>query len=69
MFHILIVNYGDKMGKITFIIGGAKSGKTAYAINLAKRTNQQAAYIATAPCHDDSMKSRIYLNKKESAAG
>lgn len=52
------------MTKHTFIIGGQKSGKTAYAENLAAQWLQhnpqhQAIYCATAMAHDDAMQARI----------
>lgn len=52
------------MTQHTFIIGGQKSGKTAYAENLAAQwlqqdTNHQAIYCATAIPRDDEMRARI----------
>lgn len=51
------------MGKITFILGGARSGKSAYALSLAKK-NKKAAYIATAQACDSEMAGRIRMHKR-----
>lgn len=53
------------MGKITFILGGAKSGKSAYALMLAKKCAQKTAFVATCQALDNEMKQRIRLHKKE----
>ncbi len=52
------------MGKITFITGGIKSGKSSYAVERAKQYNKRA-FIATAVAFDDEMKKRIEKHKKE----
>jgi len=51
------------MSKIIFILGGARSGKSRYAANLAKRINKRTVFIATATALDDEMKERIRLHK------
>lgn len=51
------------MGKITFILGGARSGKSAYALELAKK-HKDVAFIATGQGLDKEMKERIKLHKK-----
>ncbi len=43
----------------TLIIGGARSGKSAYAERLAAASRKRIVYIATAQAGDDEMKSRI----------
>ena len=52
------------MGKIVFILGGARSGKSSYAIKLAKGLRKKTAFIATCVLHDSEMKKRIELHKK-----
>ncbi len=55
----------------TLIIGGAKSGKSAYALELAlegvapKETKPYALFIATAAANDQEMQRRIEAHKKE----
>ena len=63
---------------ITFIIGGARSGKSSFALNLANNCTSakegvrggdeisptpKKAYIATAQALDDEMKERIEKHK------
>lgn len=50
------------MGKITFILGGARSGKSEYALKLANRTGK-VAFIATCQALDREMLNRIKLHK------
>ncbi len=52
------------MGKITFILGGARSGKSNYALMLAKKRAQKTAFVATCQALDNEMKQRIQLHKK-----
>ena len=47
------------MGKLTFILGGARSGKSQYAQELAKQRGGQVLFIATAQGLDDEMILRI----------
>ena len=52
------------MGKITFILGGARSGKSQFALNLAKKTSKAVIFIATAIASDKEMRERIKLHRK-----
>jgi len=52
------------MGTITLITGGARSGKSAFALGLAKRYSQRA-FIATAVALDEEMAKRILRHRKE----
>jgi len=51
------------MGKITLILGGARSGKSAYALSLAKKY-RKVAFIATCQALDKEMRERIRLHKE-----
>lgn len=51
------------MAKFVFILGGARSGKSAYALNLAKEKSGKVIYIATAQANDSEMKARISTHK------
>jgi len=51
--------------KIVFVIGGARSGKSSFALKEASRIKGRKAYIATAEAIDDEMKERIERHKKE----
>ena len=51
------------MGEITFLLGGARSGKSSYAVDLAKSCHGHVVYLATGvPC-DEEMKERIEKHK------
>ncbi len=51
------------MGKITFILGGARSGKSRYAQKLAQGKGIKIAFIATGQPLDREMKKRILIHK------
>ncbi|MBI5236267.1 MAG: bifunctional adenosylcobinamide kinase/adenosylcobinamide-phosphate guanylyltransferase [Deltaproteobacteria bacterium] len=51
--------------KLTFIIGGARSGKTAFALKLASESSGKKVYLATAEAADDEMRLRIERHKAE----
>ena len=54
------------MSEFIFITGGARSGKSSYALKLAKQiSTKNVAFIATAHPVDAEMKSRITRHKKE----
>ncbi len=52
------------MSKITFILGGARSGKSSKAITLAKEKGVRVAFIATSQALDQEMATRIALHKR-----
>lgn len=45
---------------ITLVIGGARSGKSKHAENLAIKSARKVSYIATAVAIDSEMKERIF---------
>lgn len=49
---------------MTLILGGARSGKSKFALELAKKQCKHVAYIATMPICDEEMKERVNLHKK-----
>ncbi len=51
------------MGKFIFILGGARSGKSSYAVKLAKILGGKVTFIATALAFDKEMKERIKMHK------
>lgn len=53
------------MGKITFITGGARSGKSSFALREASLVKGKKAYLATAQALDAEMKERIERHRKE----
>jgi adenosylcobinamide kinase/adenosylcobinamide-phosphate guanylyltransferase len=56
------------MSKITLILGGARSGKSSYAMQLAEATRNPVTFIATAQAYDDEMSARIQKHKAERPA-
>lgn len=50
------------MQKITFVLGGARSGKSSYALALAE-SYKDVAFIATCQALDEEMKQRVALHK------
>lgn len=53
------------MAKLTFITGGARSGKSRYAQKLALERSQQPVYVATARIWDDDFLRRIERHRKD----
>lgn len=56
------------MSKITLILGGARSGKSSYALKLAEESRKPVTFIATAQAFDDEMSARIRKHKTERPA-
>jgi adenosylcobinamide kinase/adenosylcobinamide-phosphate guanylyltransferase len=52
------------MKRFTFILGGARSGKSRYAVNTAKSAGKKIIFIATCIPGDKEMKHRIKLHKR-----
>ncbi len=51
-------------GQMILILGGARSGKSRLAVEMAGQSCGKVAYIATGPACDEEMKARIRLHKK-----
>ncbi|HUY27598.1 MAG TPA: bifunctional adenosylcobinamide kinase/adenosylcobinamide-phosphate guanylyltransferase [Candidatus Binataceae bacterium] len=57
------------MGSITLITGGARSGKSAHALELADRwRGARRFFVATAEALDDEMAARIQRHRADRAA-
>ncbi len=52
----------------TFVLGGARSGKTSRALALAEAAGCKRCYIATAQAFDDEMSARIANHQAERGA-
>lgn len=53
------------MNKIVFITGGARSGKSRFALERANSINGKKVYIATAEPLDEEMRERINMHQEE----
>ena len=53
------------MGKSVFILGGARSGKSDFALKKASAEPGEKAFVATAEALDGEMRARIEKHRKE----
>jgi adenosylcobinamide kinase / adenosylcobinamide-phosphate guanylyltransferase len=53
------------MGKLTFLLGGARSGKSSHAQKLAQETGRSVTFIATAQALDEDMSARIKRHRED----
>lgn len=54
---------------LTLILGGARSGKSSHAQNLAEATGKPVTFLATAQALDKEMVARIHKHQTERPAG
>lgn len=52
----------------TFLVGGARSGKSSLAVEMGRRHDGPVTYVATAPITDDDMASRVARHRDERPA-
>jgi adenosylcobinamide kinase/adenosylcobinamide-phosphate guanylyltransferase len=57
------------MGRLTLILGGARSGKSTYAQRLAAERARRVMFIATAEAGDAEMAARIEAHQRERPGG
>jgi adenosylcobinamide kinase / adenosylcobinamide-phosphate guanylyltransferase len=56
------------VGDVTFLIGGARSGKSSLAVQIGQRHGGNVVFIATAEPFDDDMAVRITRHRDERPA-
>ena len=56
-------------GRTALVLGGARSGKSRYALDLAEAAAPERLMIATAQALDEEMAARIARHKQERGAG
>ena len=54
---------------LTFLVGGARSGKSALAVELASASGAPVTFVATAEARDDDMAARISRHREARPAG
>ena len=57
-----------KRGKLILVLGGARSGKSRYAQQLAERLWRKPVFLATAEVTDDEMAARIAKHRADRGA-
>lgn len=57
------------MGKLILVTGGARSGKSTFAENIAAKYGDEVLYIATAIAFDEEMKERIRKHRQQRPSG
>ncbi len=55
----------EPLPRLTFVLGGARSGKSRFAEALVRRTAPPWLYVATAEARDEEMRERIERHKRE----
>jgi adenosylcobinamide kinase/adenosylcobinamide-phosphate guanylyltransferase len=58
-------------GKLILITGGARSGKSRFAEEIANKTGKEVIYIATAQAGDEEMKAYLqsFIKKRRENRG
>lgn len=57
------------MGALTFITGGARSGKSSFALKEASSRSGRRLFVATLEPRDDEMRRRVERHRAERGAG
>jgi adenosylcobinamide kinase/adenosylcobinamide-phosphate guanylyltransferase len=52
-----------------FVLGGARSGKSSFALSLAEQVGDRVVFVATAQAMDEEMRERIARHRRERPDG
>lgn len=55
------------MGRLILVLGGARSGKSSFALKRAEKDGTRRAFVATAEARDEEMAERIKRHRAERA--
>ena len=55
----------SKLKEIVFVLGGARSGKSSWALNYTEKNYDSYMFLATAEVMDDEMAERVRLHKED----
>src|ERR1035437_705804 len=69
MMFLISVEYGMSEKKCILLIGGARSGKSHFAQEFARKSGKRVLFVATAEALDDEMKRRIEAHRQDRPAG
>ena len=53
------------MGNVTLLIGGVRSGKSSFAVEMGRKHDGDVVFIATAEPFDDDMRQRIARHRED----
>jgi len=53
------------VGRIVFVLGGTRSGKSSFALGEASRSTGRKVFIATAQAYDEEMEDRIRKHQRD----
>jgi adenosylcobinamide kinase/adenosylcobinamide-phosphate guanylyltransferase len=65
VFHLVIAIQAEELVAIVLVGGGARSGKSRYALELAKKRGPAMVFLATAQPLDAEMEARITRHREE----
>jgi adenosylcobinamide kinase/adenosylcobinamide-phosphate guanylyltransferase len=58
-----------KLPAVTLVLGGARSGKSAFAEQMVEAASATRLYLATGQARDDEMRARVATHQDRRGAG